>query len=161
MPHVSYFTYATPLGSMTLMEENGALTHLLMGPELQHVPAEAVHMETALIREAHRQLEEYFSGARQSFDLPIHEKGTAFQKAVWAALRQITFGQTATYAEVAQRLGRPAAARAVGAACGRNPLLILTPCHRILGASGKLTGFSAGLDIKAALLYLEGTHDQK
>jgi methylated-DNA-[protein]-cysteine S-methyltransferase len=99
----------------------------------------------------------YFSRIRREFDLPLDARGTAFQKAVWAEVARIPYGATTTYGQIAQRIGRSGAARAVGAAVGANPLSILIPCHRVIGAGGALTGYGGGLEIKAALLRLEGT----
>jgi methylated-DNA-[protein]-cysteine S-methyltransferase len=101
---------------------------------------------------AARQLDEYFAGTRTGFDLPLDPAGTPFQQDVWRALRAIPFGATRSYAAIAQDIGRPGAARAVGAASGRNPLGLVIPCHRVVGAAGALTGFAGGLDVKAALL---------
>jgi methylated-DNA-[protein]-cysteine S-methyltransferase len=102
------------------------------------------------------QLDDYFRGARTRFDVPLRFEGTAFQMAVWSALVEIPFGQTSTYAHLAERIGRPGAARAVGAANGQNPISIVVPCHRLIGASGDLTGYGWGLDRKRRLLELEG-----
>jgi methylated-DNA-[protein]-cysteine S-methyltransferase len=101
-------------------------------------------------------LREYFSRIRREFDLPLDAHGTAFQEAVWAEVARIPYGVTATYGQIAQRIERPGATRAVGAAVGANPLPILIPCHRVIGAGGSLTGYGGGLEIKAALLRLEG-----
>jgi len=101
------------------------------------------------------QLGEYFTGRRRAFDLPLAPVGTDFQKAVWRALTETPFGRTMTYGELAHRLGRPSAARAVGAANGMNPIAIIVPCHRVIGADGRLTGYAGGLDIKRKLLELE------
>jgi methylated-DNA-[protein]-cysteine S-methyltransferase len=106
--------------------------------------------------EAERQLREYFSGRRQSFDLKLDFVGTPFQRAVWKALLTIPFGQTRSYGEIARQVGRPSASRAVGAANGRNPVAIVAPCHRVIGSTGALTGFGGGLDVKERLLRLEG-----
>src|SRR5262249_60006260 len=103
-----------------------------------------------------RQLGEYFAGRRKVFDLELDFAGTAFQKSVWQALLTIPFGETRSYAEVARQIGNPAAVRAVGAANGRNPISIVAPCHRVIGSTGKLTGFAGGLDVKARLLAHEG-----
>jgi len=102
------------------------------------------------------QLDEYFGGARTRFDVPIRFEGTPFQVAVWSALVDIPFGTTSTYSDLAERVGRPRAARAVGAANGQNPISIVVPCHRLIGASGDLTGYGWGLDRKRRLLELEG-----
>lgn len=109
-----------------------------------------------LLDVAARELEEYFAGRRREFSVPLDMRGTEFQKNVWEALRRIPFGETRTYGELAAQLGRPSATRAVGAANGRNPISIIVPCHRVIGHSGKLTGFAGGLDVKARLLELEG-----
>ncbi|MNF83155.1 Methylated-DNA--protein-cysteine methyltransferase [compost metagenome] len=101
------------------------------------------------------QLREYFAGARQHFDLELEFSGTEFQKKVWAALLTIPFGETRSYSQIAEQIGNPSAVRAVGAANGKNPISIIAPCHRVIGASGKLTGFAGGLEAKALLLTLE------
>jgi methylated-DNA-[protein]-cysteine S-methyltransferase len=105
---------------------------------------------------ARRQLAEYFAGHRRVFDLPLAPRGTPFQRAVWQALGTIPFGGTCSYADVAERIGRPGAARAVGAANGRNPIAIIVPCHRVIGRDGSLTGYAAGLARKRRLLDHEG-----
>lgn len=112
--------------------------------------------ENELSRAAARELGEYFAGCRRDFSLPLAPAGTAFQLAVWQALRQVPFGESVCYSALAAALGRPGAARAVGGAVGANPLLVLVPCHRVLGKGGALTGFSAGPDLKRYLLSLEG-----
>ncbi len=109
-----------------------------------------------VIDAATAQLREYFDGSRRTFDLPLAPRGTAFQRTVWDALDAIPYGQTWSYAQLAQRIGNPAAMRAVGAANGRNPLPIVRPCHRVIGADGSLTGFGGGLPTKLFLLELEG-----
>jgi methylated-DNA-[protein]-cysteine S-methyltransferase len=106
--------------------------------------------------EVRRQLGEYFAGERREFDLPLAPQGTPFERAVWAELAKIPFGETRSYGEIARTLGRPGAARAVGRANGANPLPIVVPCHRVIGADGSLTGFGGGLDVKSRLLELEG-----
>ncbi len=109
-----------------------------------------------LIEETARQLREYFAGARRAFDLPLDMQGTGFQKRVWQYLETIPYGHTRSYAQVAAAIGTPAAMRAVGAANGANPLPIVVPCHRVIGAGGKLTGYGGGLSLKQRLLELEG-----
>ncbi|NNG04911.1 MAG: methylated-DNA--[protein]-cysteine S-methyltransferase [Inquilinus sp.] len=111
--------------------------------------------DAAPFGEAVRQLAAYFAGALHDFDLPLAPSGTPFQMAVWRELRRIPYGETISYGELARRIGRPAASRAVGAANGANPLPIVVPCHRVIGNTGRLTGFGGGLDTKAALLALE------
>jgi methylated-DNA-[protein]-cysteine S-methyltransferase len=110
----------------------------------------------AIIDAAHRQLDEYFAGKRRDFDLPLSPQGTGFQRGVWWALADIPYGTTISYAQLATRIGKPTAPRAVGAANGRNPLSIVLPCHRVIGADGSLTGYGGGLPIKTFLLTLEG-----
>lgn len=117
-----------------------------------------VEEECALLRVAASQLHEYFEGARQQFELPLAPRGTPFQLAAWLALAEIPYGQTRSYAEQAASLGRPTATRAVGAANGRNPLPIVLPCHRVIGANGALTGFGGGLEAKRWLLAHEASH---
>ena len=111
--------------------------------------------DDAGLREPADQLRAYFAGERQAFELPLAPRGTEFQQAVWSALQQIPYGETTTYSTIAERIGRPAAVRAVGAANGANPIPIIIPCHRVIGASGSLTGFGGGLDVKRQLLALE------
>ncbi|WP_418981960.1 methylated-DNA--[protein]-cysteine S-methyltransferase [Alistipes sp.] len=111
--------------------------------------------DTPLLRQAVRELEEYFAGQRRSFTLPLAPAGTPFQCAVWEALRQIPYGQTRSYKQIAQQIGRPAACRAVGMANNRNPIPILIPCHRVVGADGSLTGYAGGLTVKSRLLAIE------
>ena len=108
--------------------------------------------------DARRQLQQYFEGARTEFDLPLAPEGTTFQRQVWEALLKIKFGRTATYGEIAETINKPKASRAVGSANGKNPLPIVIPCHRIIGSSGKLTGYAGGLKFNKALLELEGIH---
>ena len=112
--------------------------------------------EDHVLRETRRQLDEYFDGKRRGFDLPLAPRGTGFQQQVWLALRDIPYGETISYAQLARRLDMPTATRAVGAANGRNPLPIVVPCHRVIGADGSLTGFGGGLPTKRYLLQLEG-----
>lgn len=109
----------------------------------------------ALWEKARGELAEYFAGGRRSFDLPLRAAGTPFQRAVWAELLKIPYGETRTYGELARAVGRPSAARAVGGACHVNPICILIPCHRVIGAGGALTGFAGGIEVKRSLLELE------
>ena len=142
----------SPIGPLLLSQEGEALAAVrLMGAE-QAVGGEC----TPLLAEVKRQLDAYFAGALRAFDLPLCPKGSAFDLRVWAQLRAIPYGELRTYGQIAAALGKPTASRAAGGACGRNPLLIVVPCHRVVGASGALTGFAAGLDAKRALLSLGG-----
>ncbi len=147
----------SPLGRLTVSASDDGL-HAVEFPQdgwflPRHGWREADH---PLLSRARLQLDEYFAGRRRAFDLPLAPQGTPFQRAVWFALAGIPYGQTCTYAQLAMRLGRPTASRAVGAANGRNPLGILLPCHRVIGTNGMLTGFSGGLEAKRFLLELEG-----
>ena len=130
----------------------------------RHIVPHPPREDPTALTPALTQLGGYFSRARRAFDLPLDMHGTGFQKAVWAELARIPYGATTSYGEIAHRLGRPRGARAVGAAVGANPLPILIPCHRVIGADGSLTGYGGGLDVKVALLRLEGVllgHDQR
>lgn len=108
-----------------------------------------------LLAQVKRQLEEYFSGVRQEFSLPVHLRGTPFQMQVWHVMAQIPYGETWSYGDIAKRLGKPGAARAVGMACNKNPVSIVYPCHRVVGAKGQLVGYASGVEKKAYLLELE------
>lgn len=122
---------------------------------LQAAGAEVVE-DAGRTVEVRRQLAEYFAGERREFDLPLAPEGTPFERAVWGELAKIPFGETRSYGEIAEALGRPGAARAVGRANGANPIPIVVPCHRVIGSDGSLTGFGGGLDVKSRLLELEG-----
>lgn len=152
-------TYLSPLGPLELVASDDGLLAVLWPddpPERVAVPDELVESpKNKVLAQAAQQLDEYFAGTRKSFDLPLDLRGTEFQVAAWRALADIPYGETATYGEQAASLGRPKAVRAIGAANGRNPLSIVLPCHRVVGADGSLTGFAAGLDAKKFLLDLE------
>ncbi|MBR5284176.1 MAG: methylated-DNA--[Clostridia bacterium] len=148
-----YISISSPIGSLWLCQQEDALVGIYGA-----VPVDLEQYEeksTPLLEEASKQLKEYFCGTRKIFDLPLSAKGTPFQQAVWEALRQIPYGEVRSYKEIAQTIGRPNACRAVGQANNRNPLLIVQPCHRVVGSNGNLTGFAHGLDAKAFLLNLE------
>jgi methylated-DNA-[protein]-cysteine S-methyltransferase len=143
----------SPIGPLTLVGNGDALVQIRFVEEGHPAPVAPEWRESrGALDEACRQLAEYFDGQRTQFNLALSPQGTAFQRAVWKALLDVGFGETASYSVVAQRIGRPAAVRAVGAANGRNPLPIVIPCHRIIGADGALTGFGGGLPTKAWLL---------
>ena len=144
------YSYETVLGSVTFVEEDGALLAI----STHHV-YEGISQETDSIKEAHQQLAEYLKGERKSFDLPLRMKGTDFQQRVWNALLDIPYGETRSYEQIAEAIGKPKAVRAVGMANNRNPLLIVVPCHRVIGADGKLVGYGAGIEKKEFLLRLE------
>ncbi len=142
--------FSSPVGSLTLEGNERALTRLGFGP----TGAPAGGNEHALAATI-AQLEQYFAGRRTDFDLDLDLAGTPFERRVWDAVRAIPYGETATYAEIAGRLGSPSACRAVGRANGRNPIAVIVPCHRVVGSDGSLTGYAGGLEMKRALLDLE------
>lgn len=149
----SYMTLRTPVGRITLEENGTALTRLSFGEHGQ--AGDEARRETALLKKAAAQLAEYFTGARETFDLPLKPEGTPFQQSVWRALLAIPYGETRSYKDIAAAIGNPRACRAVGLANGRNPLAVFIPCHRVVGSNGKLTGFAGGLEVKSRLLDLE------
>jgi methylated-DNA-[protein]-cysteine S-methyltransferase len=151
-----WYETESPVGAL-MLTGNGALSgvHFQAGPHPLR-PARGWRHDATPFAEALRQLEEYFRGERRTFHLPLAPVGTPFQLAVWLALQGIPYGETVSYGELAGRVGLPGGARAVGLANGANPLPIIVPCHRVIGADGSLTGFGGGLDIKRALLSLEG-----
>lgn len=149
----------SPVGVLTLVARDDRLAAVLWEQER----ANRVRLgellrddEHPLLQQTALQLGEYFSGQRRHFELELDFAGTAFQREVWAALMTIPFGETRSYGDIARQIGKPSAVRAVGAANGRNPLSIIAPCHRVIGASGSLTGFAGGLQAKQFLLALEG-----
>ena len=144
------YSYETKLGSVTFVEEDGTLLAIST-----HRTFTATVMETPFIKEAYRQFSEYLTGERKSFDLPFKLTGTDFQNRVWKALCEIPYGETRSYKQIAEAIGNPKAVRAVGMANNRNPLLVLVPCHRVIGCNGQLVGYAAGLDKKQFLLHLE------
>lgn len=139
----------TPIGPLTLEADENAVTAIRFS-------AGGAQDASPLLDAAEAQLREYFAGARRTFDLPLAPHGTAFQQRVWAALRTIPYGETRTYGELAAAIDSPNASRAVGMANHRNPIPIIIPCHRVIGANGTLTGYAGGLEIKRRLLALEG-----
>ncbi|MCD8126114.1 MAG: methylated-DNA--[protein]-cysteine S-methyltransferase [Clostridiales bacterium] len=148
----------TPLGPLLLQASGGSLTGVRLlsdGENECDIVLIEQDIDISALNLAAQQLAEYFQGNRKAFTLPLAPAGTPFQQAVWAALRAIPYGETRTYGEVAAAVGRPRAARAVGGACHANPLLIVTPCHRVVGSGGALTGFACGLPVKERLLSLE------
>ena len=150
----------TPAGPLLLIEENKALTEISFADKDTRTfqagrQAETTEQETPLLAEAKRQLEEYFAGKRREFNIPLSMRGTSFQKKVWEQLLTIPYGETVTYGEIAARIGNPRAGRAVGMANHHNPIAIIVPCHRVIGAYGRLTGYGGGLPIKQSLLELE------
>lgn len=140
----------SPVGLLTLRAEDGALTAILFGDQRTGLPG-----SDQVLDQAEAELKEYFAGERKKFTVPVRLTGTEFQKKVWAALEEIPYGGTATYGEIAARIGSPKACRAVGTANHHNPVPIIVPCHRVIGAGGSLTGYGGGLEVKAYLLTLE------
>lgn len=159
METVYYTRMDSPLGALLLAGNEQGLqrVNFLAGTRPLQPLAEWVARD-APFGEALRQLAAYFAGELRQFDLALAPRGSVFQRQVWRALREIPYGRTVSYGELARRIGRPTASRAVGAANGRNPLPIVVPCHRVIGGTGKLTGFYGGLHLKEALLGLEGRH---
>jgi len=146
----------SPIGQLLLLGDEEALHEIRFEPEAggHELPPGATRGGAQLVR-AREQLEAWFRGEREDFDLPLAPEGTDFMKSVWNELRRIPRGETISYGELARRIGRPTAARAVGLANGKNPIPIVVPCHRVIGADGSLTGFAGGLERKRALLRLE------
>lgn len=156
-------TLSTPVGRLTLAANESAVTRISFGdrpPKGNRSEAEAseiLTVETAgpLLRQAARELEEYFAGTRRTFTFPLSAAGTPFQQRVWEALRAIPYGETRTYGQIAATVGNPRASRAVGMANNRNPIAIVVPCHRVVGSNGALVGYAGGLTVKQTLLELE------
>ena len=157
MAPIHYRRIASPVGALIIAASDAGL-HAIEFPSNRHPQHREGWREGdhPLLDQAQAQLGEYFAGKRETFDLPLAPRGTPFQREVWFALASIPYGQTASYAQLALRVDRPAATRAVGAANGRNPLPIVLPCHRVIGADGSLTGFGGALPTKRFLLELEG-----
>jgi methylated-DNA-[protein]-cysteine S-methyltransferase len=156
MKPMNYCYLDTPIGELLLAGDETGL-NLVGFPKgkMRQEPEPDWVLDETPFAEARRQLLQYFAGEREQFDIPLHLRGTEFQLRVLEELQRIPYGTTLSYSEVAERIGRPKAVRAVGAANGRNPLPIIIPCHRVIGRGGSLTGFGGGLDTKAALLRLE------
>lgn len=148
MKHNIYL--ASPIGRLYLEADGEAVTALYIDS-----CGEENESDSEILQEAKKQLDEYFAGTRKRFTVPVHFNGTHFQNKVWNALLDIPYGETCCYADVAARIGNPKACRAIGGAVNKNPIMIIVPCHRVIGKNGKLVGFGAGLDIKEKLLELE------
>lgn len=157
MAEILYRYVDTPVGRLMLAGTERGLKRIEFekGKGMRGPSPEWRETESGL-GEAARQIADYFAGSRREFDLRLDPEGTEFQRQTWDALREIPYGATASYADVARSIGRPKAVRAVGAANARNPLPIVVPCHRVVGSDGSLTGFAAGTDVKLALLKIEG-----
>jgi methylated-DNA-[protein]-cysteine S-methyltransferase len=158
----TYYTiFDSPVGELMLVGRDDAVTAIeFAGGRRSGGPKPDWVRSDKPLREAIRQLKSYFAGKRTSFDLPLSPAGTEFQRQTWNALLEIPYGETRSYAQIAERIGRPKAVRAVGAANGSNPISIVVPCHRVIGSNGDLTGFGGGLDVKRKLLNLEGALPQ-
>lgn len=162
---MKYFDYYTsPLGTMLIIEEHGAVTHLTLSDKeavLSRLPGDSIMQKsTPVIVSAKTQLTEYFEGTRQTFDLPLAPAGTDFQKRVWAALCTIPYGETRSYKEIALQIENPKGSRAVGMANNRNPVMLIIPCHRVIGSNGSLVGYAGGLHVKEWLLAHEKNNNQ-
>ena len=141
----------TEIGRLYLAEEDGYIVRLVVGQATEQDELG----ESPLLKQAEAEVAEYLAGERKVFTVPVRAEGTSFQKAVWDALQRIPFGETRSYGEIAREVGSPKGARAVGMACNRNPILLMIPCHRVVGSTGKLIGFACGLPMKERLLQLE------
>ncbi len=158
---MSAFTYTeSPIGRLLLTSDGTSLTGLFMEPsrKAQSCGGYAEDATVEPLAATVRQLQEYFAGSRRMFDLPLSLQGTVFQQRVWRVLTEIPYGETWSYGQLARRIGNPNASRAVGLANGRNPISILVPCHRVIGADGSLTGYGGGMERKQWLLAHEGLH---
>ncbi len=146
------YSYQTHIGQLWICEEDKQITRVSYKE-----PASDGYekKETKLLREAARQIDEYLHGQRMSFHLPLNPQGTSYQKSVWSALQRVHYGETRTYKQIAEDIGKPKSCRAVGLANNKNPIAIIIPCHRIIGSNGKLVGYAGGLDIKEKLLSIE------
>jgi methylated-DNA-[protein]-cysteine S-methyltransferase len=148
----SYFFYQTAMGRLRISSDSGYITGISF---FETVLPDFIERETPLLQKMYLELEEYFERKRYTFDIPIKPAGTPFQQSVWSALLAIPYGETRSYKEIAVFIGNPAACRAVGLANNRNPIPIVIPCHRVIGANGALVGYAGGLDFKKELLALE------
>jgi methylated-DNA-[protein]-cysteine S-methyltransferase len=154
---MNYKIVNSPVGELLIAADDDALRFVLFqaGKMAMPAPPEWLEAKGGIVHETIRQLDAYFAGKRREFDLPLGPRGTAFQERVWRELGNIPYGAKISYGELATRVGNPAASRAVGLANGRNPISIVIPCHRVIGANGKLTGYGGGLPVKEHLLAIE------
>lgn len=154
---MNYSYFESPIGTLLIAGDHEVVRYIYFpkNGRAEKPRPEWTESTRGPVAEAMRQLREYFAGARTEFDLPLAPEGTEFQRGVWQRLREIPYGETISYGELARRIGNPQASRAVGAANGSNPIPIVIPCHRVIGSNGKLTGFGGGLPVKEALLALE------
>jgi methylated-DNA-[protein]-cysteine S-methyltransferase len=159
MSALQFRTVDSPVGPLTLAGKDGRLMHLRMIDQTYEPSRSGWERDNTAFSEAVEQLDAYFAGERREFDLELDLVGTDFQRRVWKALLTIPYGQTRSYGQIAEQIGSPGASRAVGLANGHNPIGIIVPCHRVIGANGSLTGYGGGLDRKRALLELERVRD--
>lgn len=147
------FFYNMSIGRIGIAEDGKGITDVFFNAAER--PKDSLLEETELLNEAAKQLVDYLAGKRKGFELPLSPEGTEFQKLVWEALRTIPYGETRTYRQIAEQIGNPKACRAVGMANNKNPIAIIVPCHRVVGANGKLVGYSGGVELKKRLLEIE------
>ncbi|ADK82101.1 methylated-DNA--[protein]-cysteine S-methyltransferase [Sediminispirochaeta smaragdinae] len=153
----SYYLYDFSIGTLRIATLEDAIVEIsIVSGRKAH--SEGEEKETILVQEAYKELKEYFEGTRRSFDLPLAPQGTMFQKRVWKALLDIPYGETRSYKQIAEVVGSPKGFRAVGLANNKNPIIIVVPCHRVIGADGSLVGYGGGLEVKDQLLRLEHTY---
>lgn len=150
---MNYDTFETEFGTLFIKEDGSAITNITLNENI--LTKDDIHYESTLIKQVKQQLDEYFQGKRNTFDLPLNPSGTTFQKKVWNALCNIPYGETRSYQEIAIAIDCPKGCRAVGLANNKNPIVILIPCHRVIGKNGSLVGYALGLEIKQHLLDLE------
>lgn len=150
---IKFNFYSYPLCKIGIAEEDGAICRVFF--DKGKIPEGFINAETPLIKKAVAQFDEYFCGKRKTFNFPISQNGTNFQIKVWKALQNIPYGETRSYGQIAAMIGNPKACRAVGMANNRNPIVIIIPCHRVIGSDGGLTGYDGGLELKRQLLELE------
>ena len=154
MLNVNYYIYSSPIGYLDIVESEGAITNIDISGKIN---TSLYHLRlTSVISQAVKELDEYFKGKRKYFDVPISPSGSEFQWKVWQELLKIPYGEKRSYLSIAKEVGTPKGSRAVGQSIGKNPILILIPCHRVLGKDNSITGFSAGIKVKEFLLDLEG-----
>lgn len=151
-----HYIYDSPIGKLTIIENCNFITSIVFGKK--NIPKDSTFLETKLIKKCFLELEEYFNGIRKEFTIPTFLVGTPFQKKVWLALKNIPYGETRSYKDIAILIGSPKASRAIGNANNKNPIPIIYPCHRVIGKNGKLVGYAAGLDKKIFLLNLENNN---
>lgn len=155
----SLYFYNTEIGKIGIADDGKAVTNVYFNESSKLKDTEI--NETDLIKEAAQQLKDYLAGKRKNFNIPLMPEGTEFQQKVWKALQQIPYGETCTYGEIAKKIGNPKACRAVGMANNKNPIGIFIPCHRVIGANGKLVGYAGGLEMKEHLLTIEKINADK